>query len=577
MNTMKKVILTGALTVATVSIMATCSQATTVKVTGDTINVRKGASTSSEVIAMLSKGVECELLEEVDGWYKIKYKSYTGYISKDYSKKVEDNSSQNSESPNLSGGNNNETSDNKNNETTNNNEANNQSTNSQTTDNQTTNNETTNNQTTNSQNNDENANNSNSENVDNNSETESNNSDVEEPREVKVVYKKFLQNTDVKILPLIYSSEIGNVKKGVEVIVITETTGGWSYIQTDTFNGWVRTSSLGEAKTVTTTIGGTTATEDNDTSEEKVGYVNEQGVNLRKGAGTNYNVVKVLYLNTKVTILKEEGTWYQVKAGNDTGYISKEFVSDTKITSTRGNSNPRTLDDEEKEKSDNTIIIGATETNKDLAENATKTTTTSTSKTNSDNSSSKATTNSDNASSKTTTNGANASNKEETTTQKTETKSTETQNSNTSKTEETSKDSKNESTSSKSINASEVISYAKKYLGCKYVYGGDGSNKTFDCSGFTMYVFKNFGISLPHGATSQYNSGKGTKITKQSDLKAGDIVFLTDYETGVGIGHCGIYIGDGEFIHASTTTYTVTISSLNTMYKGRFYAGLRVI
>ena len=59
------------------------------------------------------------------------------------------------------------------------------------------------------------------------------------------------------------------------------------------------------------------------------------------------------------------------------------------------------------------------------------------------------------------------------------------------------------------------------------------------------------------------------------NLKAGDIVFLTDYETGVGIGHCGIYIGDGNFIHASTTTYTVIISSLNTTYAGRFYSAMR--
>ncbi len=550
MNTIKKVILTGALTVATVSIMATCSQATTVKVTGDTVNIRKDASTSSEVIAMLSKDVECELLEEVDGWYKIKYKNYTGYISKDYSKKVEDNSNQNqsSENPNLSNGNNNEASDNKNNENTN------KETNNQGTDGQTTNSEIANNQTTNSQNN-ENTNNSNS---DNESKVESNNSNVEEPREVKVVYKKFLQNTDVKILPLIYSSKIGSVKKGVEVIIITETTGGWSYIQTDTFNGWVRTSSLGEAKTVTTSTGGTTTTEGDATSKEKVGYVNEQGVNLRKGAGTNYNVVKVLYLNTKVTILKEEGSWYQVKAGNDTGYISKEFVSDTKITSTRGNSNPRTLDDEEKEESDNTNTSSKTTTSNTTTSNIEeKSNLTSAS-----------------------TQSQKTENVKEETTQKTETKDTETKtNNNTSKTEETSKDSKNENenTNPKSINASEVISYAKKYLGCKYVYGGDGSNKTFDCSGFTMYVFKNFGISLPHGATSQYNSGKGTKISKQSDLQMGDIVFLTDYETGVGIGHCGIYIGDGEFIHASTTTNTVTISSLNTMYKDRFYAGLRLI
>ena len=92
-----------------------------------------------------------------------------------------------------------------------------------------------------------------------------------------------------------------------------------------------------------------------------------------------------------------------------------------------------------------------------------------------------------------------------------------------------------------------------------------------------MYVYKHFGINLSHGATSQYKKGKGTKINKQSQLQTGDIVFLTDYETGVGIGHCGIYIGNGNFIHASTTTYTVTISSLETTYSGRFYSGLRLI
>ena len=117
------------------------------------------------------------------------------------------------------------------------------------------------------------------------------------------------------------------------------------------------------------------------------------------------------------------------------------------------------------------------------------------------------------------------------------------------------------------------MSYAKQYLGCPYVYGAAGS-KSFDCSGFTMYVYKHFGISLPHGATSQ--SRYGTKVSK-SNLKAGDIVFLTDYETGVGIGHCGIYIGNGNFIHASTTGYKVRISSLNVEYAGRFYSAIRLL
>ncbi|MCI8362348.1 MAG: SH3 domain-containing protein [Clostridia bacterium] len=105
----------------------------------------------------------------------------------------------------------------------------------------------------------------------------------------------------------------------------------------------------------------------------------------------------------------------------------------------------------------------------------------------------------------------------------------------------------------------QIVEYAKKYLGCKYVYGASGPNK-FDCSGFTMYVFKNFGVKLSHSATAQ--SKVGTYVAKEN-LQLGDLVFFTDYETGNGIGHCGIYIGDGNFIHASSGTgYCVKISTL---------------
>lgn len=114
----------------------------------------------------------------------------------------------------------------------------------------------------------------------------------------------------------------------------------------------------------------------------------------------------------------------------------------------------------------------------------------------------------------------------------------------------------NVTTSSK---GDEIAAFAKKYLGCKYVYGGSGPN-TFDCSGFTMYVFKNFGISLSHSATAQ--SKNGTYVAK-TDLKPGDLVFFKDYETMNGIGHVGIYIGNGDFIHASSGTgYCVKTSTL---------------
>ena len=121
----------------------------------------------------------------------------------------------------------------------------------------------------------------------------------------------------------------------------------------------------------------------------------------------------------------------------------------------------------------------------------------------------------------------------------------------------------------------QIVDYAKNYLGCKYVYGGSGPN-TFDCSGFTMYVYQKFGIALSHSARAQ--SKVGTPVEKQ-DLQLGDLVFFKDYETMDGIGHCGIYIGDGNFIHASSGTgYCVKISTLlSGSYATRYETARRVI
>jgi len=121
----------------------------------------------------------------------------------------------------------------------------------------------------------------------------------------------------------------------------------------------------------------------------------------------------------------------------------------------------------------------------------------------------------------------------------------------------------------------QIVEYAKQYLGCKYVYGGSGP-KTFDCSGFTMYVYKNFGVSLSHSARAQ--AKKGTYVAKE-DLQPGDIVFFKDYETMDGIGHCGIYIGNGDFIHASSGTgYCVKISTLlSGSYNTRYETARRLI
>ena len=129
---------------------------------------------------------------------------------------------------------------------------------------------------------------------------------------------------------------------------------------------------------------------------------------------------------------------------------------------------------------------------------------------------------------------------------------------------------KKETTTSKT---SELVKYAKQYLGSRYVYGGT-TPSGFDCSGFVMYVYKQFGVSLPHSSSAQ--SKKGTKVEK-ANLQQGDIVFFSDYKTHKGIGHCGIYIGNNQFIHASTEKTGVITSSLNSgSYKTRYVTAVRI-
>ncbi len=132
---------------------------------------------------------------------------------------------------------------------------------------------------------------------------------------------------------------------------------------------------------------------------------------------------------------------------------------------------------------------------------------------------------------------------------------------------------KETTTVAQSSKGSGVVSLAKKYLGSRYVYGG-ASPSGFDCSGFTMYLYKQFGVSLPHSATAQ--SYKGTKVSK-ANLQPGDIVFFKNYRTNVGIGHCGIYIGNNQFIHASTEKTGVITSSLtSSSYQKRYVTAVRI-
>ncbi len=116
----------------------------------------------------------------------------------------------------------------------------------------------------------------------------------------------------------------------------------------------------------------------------------------------------------------------------------------------------------------------------------------------------------------------------------------------------------------------EIIDYAKTFLGVKYVYGGS-SPKGFDCSGFTKYVFSHFNIGLQRSSSAQYSTSV-TKISK-SALQTGDLVFFSRSSGSSKVGHVGIYIGNGSFIHASSPGDVVKIDTMESGYYKTHYIG----
>ena len=116
---------------------------------------------------------------------------------------------------------------------------------------------------------------------------------------------------------------------------------------------------------------------------------------------------------------------------------------------------------------------------------------------------------------------------------------------------------------------STVVETAKKYIGYKYVYGASGPN-SFDCSGFTSYIFKLHGVSLNRTAKGQYSNG--TAVSR-SNLQPGDLIMFGPSASK--INHVGIYIGGGSIVHAANPSRGVTIDTINSGYYNNNYVGAR--
>ena len=117
-------------------------------------------------------------------------------------------------------------------------------------------------------------------------------------------------------------------------------------------------------------------------------------------------------------------------------------------------------------------------------------------------------------------------------------------------------------------NVKEILTYANTFTGVPYKFGGT-TPAGFDCSGYIRYVFQKIGYDLPRQADEQYTVGK--KVEK-SNLQPGDLVFFETYEPG--ISHSGIYIGDGQFISA-TSSSGVAVADIDDSYWGPRYVGAK--
>ena len=424
--------------------------AVTGKINSDTVRLREEPTTESSILAQLDLGDEVEILEEADGWYKVVYindknEKITGYISASLlDLEKEENQESNKE--------------------------------------QTENTETNNNET----NNEETEQVSTQEPVIEMPSTDSTGNNIEEDSEYELK-----QQVVIKILPLMNSKEIATLENGK--IKVIEIINDWCRIENENETGWIRKNLLRKATgendntpTENSNTENNTEPEENNTTVIKTGYVSSESLRVRKEPNTTSEVIDSLAKNTQVSIIQQLNGWYQIKVGEQTGYVSSSYISDTRVQETTSRS---------------------------------------------------------------ATTSRNSNTQQTTTTEQQQTPTVQTS----------------------SANGEAVVSYAKQYLGYKYVSGGASPSTGFDCSGFTQYVFKNFGVSLNRTSKSQISNGVAVE---KANLQPGDLVLFKG-SSGSAIGHVGIYIGGGSFIHAENPKTGVCITSMSTNYYSARYVGAR--
>ncbi|MDD6611281.1 MAG: SH3 domain-containing protein [Clostridiales bacterium] len=307
--------------------------------------------------------------------------------------------------------------------------------------------------------------------------------------------------------------------------------GNWTKVTVNGKTGYVYNKYL---------TSGSNAPSTPTTSTSKTVYVTASALNVRSGAGTSYSVIGSLSKGKAASVVGTSGNWYKIKYGSGYGYISASYTSAKAPSSSTSNTPP-------------TTSSGKTYYSTTSGLNVRSGPGTS-------------------YASKGTLSYGQAVSVVDSSSYWYKIKFGSGYGYVGSKYLSTSKPSSTTTTPSTPdtpSSSSSIVSYAKSFLGCSYVYGAAGPN-SFDCSGFTKYVYAHFGKSIPRSSASQYASC--TKISKSS-LRAGDLVFFSNSSSGGSVGHVAIYMGNGQIIHAANSSRGVCTDSLNSSYYTSHYIG----
>ena len=385
----KKKLLIIFIIIAILSVMTVISNAETNGViTGETVKLRKGPSMDAGLVTLLSVDNKVEVLGKEGDWYQVKYKEYEGYVYADYidvEGEVVDNTTTTNQVTNNTV------------ENTVNSIVNNVSNEIIPQENVVANNTVTN--------------------------TTADTTNSETQNSIIGTSQKLLEETELKILPLINAEAIQPLAKDT-ILTVDDEVNGWAFISTDSVSGWIRADKLIAIEETQNTKQVDEVEEKEEapatTTETQTGYISASSVNVRASASTSANVVTTLTRNTEVTIEGQENGWTRITTSTGvSGYVSSEYISDEQVQSTNRSDSERTQK-----------IVDLPNTIADVTES--------------------------------------------------------------------------EDTSAVVSKGEEVVDYAKTLLGKAYVYGGVGPN-SFDCSGFTQYIYSKFGVNLLHSAAAQSN------------------------------------------------------------------------